>query len=202
MNSFLSLSQKRTQLEYISHQRDLPLVIRHAQMDDINELGDILTQSFHNPVGMTFWLYPLLKLGICEDLRTRFRAANPNYICLVAEKPMNQLTGEAAKIVATVELSVRHSYYWHLQKKYSYISNLAVSKSYRGQGIATKLMLKCEQISYSWGFEDINLHVLETNEKAKKLYLKNNYQINSIDSSFYSWLTRSPRRLFLKKSLR
>jgi ribosomal protein S18 acetylase RimI-like enzyme len=78
---------------------------------------------------------------------------------------------------------------------------LAVSHSYRCQGIATKLMLKCEQISYSWGFEEINLHVLESNEKAKKLYLKNGYKINHVDSNLYSWLTRSPRRLFLQKSI-
>lgn len=202
MNSFLSLSSKTPPFSYVPNQSDCPLVIRHAQMDDINELGDLLTQSFHSPVGIAFWLYPLLKLGVCEDLRTRFRAANPNYICLVAVQSTNPLTGEAAKIVGTVELSVRHTYYWHLQKKYPYIANLAVIHSHRRQGIASKLMLKCEQISYSWGFEDISLHVLESNQKAQKLYLKNGYKINRVDSNLYSWLTRSPKRLLLQKLLK
>jgi ribosomal protein S18 acetylase RimI-like enzyme len=170
-------------------------------MDDINELGDILTQSFHNPVGMTFWLYPLLKLGVCEDLRTRFRSSTPNYVCLVAIKPMNKLTGESEKIVGTVELSVRSTYYWHLRKKYTYIANLAVSHSFRRKGVAHQLLLKCEQIANSWGFENINLHVLENNHQAKQLYLKNGYKIHQIESSLSDWLTRSPRRLFLQKSL-
>jgi ribosomal protein S18 acetylase RimI-like enzyme len=201
VNSFLSLSVKTFQSDCVSHQGDFPLIIRHAKMEDVNELGNILTKSFHNPVGMTFWLYPLLKLGVCEDLRARFRASTPNYTCLVAVKPANKLTGEEAKIVGTVELSVRTAYYWHLKKKYPYIANLAVSNSYRRKGVATQLIVKCEQISYSWGFKQINLHVLEDNEKAKNLYLRNGYIINHIDSNLYSWLTRSPRRLFLQKSL-
>jgi ribosomal protein S18 acetylase RimI-like enzyme len=201
VNSFLSLSAKTSQSNYISRLGDFPLIIRHAKIEDVNELGNILTQSFHNPGPMTFWLYPLLKLGVCEDLRTRFRASMPNYTCLVALKPPNKLTGEEEKIVGTVELSVRTAHYWHLKKKYPYIANLAVSNSYRRKGVATKLILKCEQISYSWGFKQINLHVLEDNEKAKNLYLRNGYNINHIDSNLYSWLTRNPRRLFLQKSL-
>lgn len=201
MNSFVSPSVKVSQSDLSVCQKDFPIIIRNAQMDDVNELGDVITQSFHKPVGMTFWLYPLLKLGVCEDLRTRFRAATPDYICLVAVKPMNNLTGEKAKIVGTVELSVRTTYYWYLRKKYPYIANLAVSDYYRRKGVATKLLLKCEQICYSWGFEDIYLHVLEDNNQAQNLYLRNGYKVDHIDSNLSSWLTRSPRRLFLHKPL-
>lgn len=169
-------------------------------MEDVNELGDTLTHSFHQPLGVTFWLYPLLKFGICEDLRTRFRNPNPNYACLVAVKSINTLEKKDTKIVGTVEVSLRHNY-WYWPQKYVYLSNLAVINASRRQGIASKLLQKCEQIAYNWGYENIYLHVLENNHQATKLYLGNGYKINHIDSDLSTWITRSPRRLFLQKSL-
>lgn len=200
MKSFLFPSIKLSKSNDCPDQVHSPIVIRRAQIDDVNELGDILTQSFHQPTGMTFWLYPLLKLGVCEDLRNRFRSSNPHYTCLIAEKPENKLTGEEKKIMGTVELSVRSTYYFHMRRKYVYLANLAVSKNFRRQGVATKLLLKCQQVAYSWGFENIYLHVLDNNHQAKQLYLNNGYQINQIDCNLYTWLTRRPKRLFLQKS--
>lgn len=200
MNSFLFPPIKNISSDFIPQQRAFSVTIRPAQMEDINQLADLLTHSFHQPLGITFWIYPLLKLGVCEDLRTRFRADNPDYICLVAEKKFTNSTKEKSEIIGTVELSIRTSYSWHLNKKYIYLANLAVKNSCRRQGIAKKLLLKCEQVAYSWGFKDIYLHVLDNNHHAKNLYFKNGYQINQVDSSLYTWLTRRPKRLFVKKS--
>lgn len=200
-NSFVSISNHIHQSLCVVDNKECLLSIRNATINDINELGDILTQSFHNPIGITLYLYPVIKLGICKDLRTRFRSSNPNYISLVAIKSSNQSSKKQEKIVGTVEISLRHIWGTNLGKKHPYISNLAVNPSFRRQGIASELLLKCEQIAYSWGYDTINLHVLENNNQAQQLYLENGYQIKQIESSFWNWFRRKPRRLFLQKSL-
>jgi ribosomal protein S18 acetylase RimI-like enzyme len=201
LNSFLFSSVHAHELGSGASKSPSELIIRPAQLEDISELGDVVTQSFHADSGLSFWFYPLLKLGVCEDLRTRFRSAMPNYTCLLAIKPANQLTGETEQIVGTVELSVRSACYWYLRKRYPYIANLAVTHNYRRKGVASRLLRKCEQIAYSWGFETIYLHVLENNHRAQKLYFCHGYTINQVESSLSSWLIRTPRRLFLQKSL-
>ena len=201
MNSSLFSSIHAHELDSISTKSTYELIIRPAQLEDINKLGDVLTQSFHPRSGFIFWFYPLLKLGVCEDLRTRLRSSMPNYTCLVAIKPSNQLTAEIEQIVGTVELSVRNTYYWCSRKQYPYIANLAVTHNQRRKGVASQLLSKCEQIAYSWGFENIYLHVLENNHQAKELYFRYGYTINQVENTLSSLLTGNPRRLFLQKSL-
>ena len=57
--------------------------IRFADLKDVKALADVLVQSFHLSENWFSWFYPLLKLGICEDLRTRLRSKSPYYQCLV-----------------------------------------------------------------------------------------------------------------------
>jgi ribosomal protein S18 acetylase RimI-like enzyme len=177
------------------------LIIRHANLKDIQQMSDILTRSFHPPIGLMYWFYPLLKLGVCEDIRTRLRSSSPHYNCLVATKSGNQLSTAKQEIVGTVEISLRKAYHWYHCKQYIYIANLAVNPNYRRQGIATKLLRKCEQIAYSWGFESIYLHVLDNNNQARKLYFNNHYKIKQIESNLLNWFGNKPQRLLLEKKL-
>jgi ribosomal protein S18 acetylase RimI-like enzyme len=168
--------------------------IRFADLKDVKALADVLVQSFHVSENWFSWFYPLLKLGICEDLRTRLRSKSPYYQCLVA------LILEKEEVIGTAEISLRD---WFLSpKRACYISNLAVSGSYRRQGIAKLLLLKCEKVAEEWNCEVLHLHVLEDNLPAKQLYLTNGYRSQRIENSLQSWLFKQPRRLLLEKKIR
>jgi ribosomal protein S18 acetylase RimI-like enzyme len=178
---------------------DRQLIIRTAEPKDIKGLAEVLTHSFHPRQGIWYWFYPLLKLGIYEDLRSRFRSLPPHHKCLVASKVVNDVTGEVEEIVGTVEIGIRSGL--TISNRFPYISNLAVSHTYRRQGIARKLLLKCEQIAREWGCQDISLHVLENNHPARRLYFSSGYRLYRIEFSFSSWLLKRPRRLLLYKKV-
>lgn len=168
--------------------------IRPADLKDIKALAEVLIHSFHISQSWISWFYPLLKLGIYEDLRTRLRANSPYYQCLVA------LTLETEEIIGTAEISLRSWLMTHTRS--CYISNLAVSQAYRRQGIAKQLLLKCEKIAREWNCQTLYLHVLEDNIAAKQLYLSSGYQWQRVENTLRSWLFNQPKRLLLEKKVK
>ncbi len=167
--------------------------IRLANLKDVKSLAEVLAQSFHVSQNWLSWIYPLLKLGICEDLRTRLRSNSPYYQCLVA------LILEKEEIIGTAEISLKD---WFVsQTRYCYVSNLAISPLYRRQGIAKQLLLKCEKVAREWNCESLYLHVLEDNLAAKQLYLTHGYRWQRVENNLRSWLFKKPRRLLLAKKI-
>ncbi len=181
------------------------LAIRAAQTKDLAGLTETLADSFHSRSGLMRFVYPLLWMGIYEDLRNRLRSASPHYVCLVAVSA--EVTAEPGVIedeciVGTVEMALRPTHPWQRhQPRYLYLSNLAVRSEYRRQGVAHRLLLRCEDIALKWGFDDLYLHVLENNYQARRLYLKAGYQLQQAEPSWNAWFLRQPRRLFLHKHL-
>ncbi|NEO98439.1 MAG: GNAT family N-acetyltransferase [Symploca sp. SIO2E9] len=148
------------------------------------------------------WAYPMLRLGIYEDLRNRLRSNLPHYVCLVAIAQFSTVTGYREELAGTVEITLRSTSSWQIGKsQYPYVSNLAVRKSCRRHGVARQLLLSCEQTVREWGFQDIYLHVLEDNHQARQLYLKTGYKLRQVEFSYLSWWLRRPKRLFLQKHL-
>jgi ribosomal protein S18 acetylase RimI-like enzyme len=179
-------------------------IVRPARIEDISQIGEILTLSFNEFNDFTWWIYPLLKLGVCQDLRGRLQNKDQDFesFCLVAVM-INKMGREIyQKIVGTVELSFRNHSHWCNHQKYSYIANLAVSENCRRQGIASKLLSKCEQIAQQRNFEQISLHVLAGNKIGQELYLKNGYEIKQVETDLYSLFVTNKRRLLLTKSLK
>jgi ribosomal protein S18 acetylase RimI-like enzyme len=177
------------------------VTIRPARSQDLYGMAEVLANSFHPPVGLFFWMYPLFRMGIYEDLRNRLQASRPYYTCLVATLPVNSL-GETETVVATVEIALRSTHSCSfIGAKYPYISNLAVRQAYRRQGIAVQLLLKCEEIAFEWGYQKLALHVLQDNYPAQQLYFSQGYHLEKTDSDFSSWLFSRPKRLLLIKSL-
>lgn len=165
--------------------------IRAAQSADLTDVAEVLTDSFHSQQGIFGWAYPLLRLGIYEDLRNRLRSTSPHHTCLVA------LVGD--QLAGTVEMGIR-STDW-VSSSHPYISNLAVHPKHRRQGVARQLLLDCERVALSWGFDDLYLHVLENNHQARQLYFQMGYQLHQVDSRLSVWLLRRPRQLLLHKGL-
>lgn len=170
--------------------------VRPAQTADLSHLTTLLTDCFHPPVGWMYWLNPVLKLGIYEDLRSRLLNASPHYLCLVTEA---RGTAHPEALVGTVELTLRASNLFGSQ--YPYLANLAVSPAYRRRGLASQLLQYCEPTVKQWGYREIYLHVLENNERAIALYRSCGYRLHSTEAHLGSWLWSRPRRLLLRKSL-
>ncbi|MEQ8753924.1 MAG: GNAT family N-acetyltransferase [Coleofasciculus sp. G1-WW12-02] len=177
------------------------LTIRRAKDQDLIPLSDILADSFHSQKGLWRLVYPIWRLGIYEDLRNRLRTNSPHYACFVALNSDTSVDGADGLLVGTVEIALRSPPSWQLQgHHYPYISNLAVRKSCRRQGVAFQLLLACERQSLAWGFPHLYLHVLDSNDKARQLYLKMGYQLHHLEPSYSLW-RRCPQRLLLHKRL-
>jgi ribosomal protein S18 acetylase RimI-like enzyme len=192
-----------------------PIVIRSVQEQDLPRLAEVLAHSFHSQDGLWGLLYPLLRMGIYEDLRSRLRNKAHRYACLVAvQSGQAQTTAQLYQLatvpgmgdrpIGTVELTVRTSQIWqpHLGKGYLYLSNLAVQVDFRKHGVAQQLLQACEQKALEWGFENIYLHVLENNYSARRLYRKAGYQLHEVEAGLGTWLMGQPKQLFLRKALR
>ncbi|OKH18838.1 hypothetical protein NIES593_21605 [Hydrococcus rivularis NIES-593] len=175
------------------------LSIRTVKASDIKGLAEVITRSFHPRQGLWYWFYPLLKLGIYEDLHSRIRSSSPHHRCIVASLSIDGAAGGVEEIVGTAEIAMRFDS--TASDGFPYISNLAVSPTHRRQGIARKLLLACEQIAREWGCQAVSLHVLENNYPAKRLYFSCGYRLYRIDFSFSNWLLKRPRRLLMYKKM-
>jgi ribosomal protein S18 acetylase RimI-like enzyme len=174
--------------------------MRAAAPADLIGVAQIIAESFHRQSGVLKWLFPLLRLGIYEDLRHRFASPAPHHLCLVAVDMTSEDT--ASNIVGTVELGVRFSDSWmQAGKSFPYLSNLAIHPKYRRQGAASGLLTACEKVSLSWGFQDLYLHVLENNYQARQLYFKLGYQEQKVESHLNIVFFRRSRQILLRKRL-
>ena len=72
-----------------------------------------------------------------------------------------------------------------------YLHLIAVDSNYRKQGIATKLLNRCEQLAISRNVFKIILDVRVSNESAINLYDKNGYTKICERKSFYSHPTEN-----------
>lgn len=61
-------------------------------------------------------------------------------------------------------------------KKHGYISDIAVDKSFEGQGVGRALMNKAEEWTRQQGYGLLTLYVFAGNKRAQLLYEKNGYQ--------------------------
>jgi ribosomal protein S18 acetylase RimI-like enzyme len=174
------------------------LSIRVATPADLGLVAQIIAESFHHQSGFWGWLFPLLRIGIHEDLKHRLATASPHHVCLVAVDNTNGVDN----IIGTIELGVRFSDHWtRLGKSFPYLSNLAVLPQYRRQGAASKLLRRGEKFIQEWGFADVYLHVLEDNHQARQLYFKLGYKVHLIESNWNSFLFKRSRQFFLHKQL-
>jgi len=187
------------------------VLIRAARQQDLSSLADLLASSFHTQNGSKAWLYPLMRMGIYEDLRSRLRFNNTQYVCLVAVKLNDSSEQSAAKvssqsiletIVGTVEIGPRSTPIWLPSNRQSlYLSNLAVKPEARRQGVALQLLKNAEQIALNWGHKDIYLHVLENNHGARRLYWKAGFRLKQAEFGIVNWLLGQPRQLYLHKQI-
>jgi ribosomal protein S18 acetylase RimI-like enzyme len=174
--------------------------IRTATSADLLGISQIIAESFHSQKGLWAWAFPLFRLGIYEDFRYRLASMTPYQICLVA---VNTNVTAEHQVLGTVEMNLRFGDGWtNVQKFYPYLSNLAVHPQHRRYGLASSLLISCEQVCKDWGFEDLYLHVLENNHQARQLYFKLGYRVHGVQSNWNSFLFYSSRQILLHKRLK
>jgi ribosomal protein S18 acetylase RimI-like enzyme len=178
--------------------------VRTVQETEIHHVADIITRSFHFDRGWLSWLTPLFKLGIAEDLRHRLRTggsgsspSQPQQVCSIAV----YTDRGKSQVIGTIELGVRTAHFRQPYHRYVYISNLAVSRDFRRRGVAQELIKNCEQLTKAWGYSDLYLHVMGSNERGRGLYQKLGYESISSELVWSILPWRRPERLFLRKQL-
>ncbi|MBW4615089.1 MAG: GNAT family N-acetyltransferase [Desmonostoc vinosum HA7617-LM4] len=173
--------------------------IRAATPDDLTDVAQIIAESFHSQKGLWGWAFPILRLGIYEDLRHRLLSPAPHHVCLVA---VDATANKAHNLMGTVEAGVRFSDAWtQCGRSFLYLSNLAVQPKYRRHGVASGLLISCEKVSREWGFQDLYLHVLESNYQARQLYFRLGYRVHKIEASWNPFLVGRSRQILLHKRL-
>lgn len=197
-SSFYHQSQQEPPPALISEPK-CQFQVRFAQYEDLDAIAQIIAESFHSSQGFWGWTFPLLRLGISEDLKHRVTSTKPHQACLVAID-----TKYSQDIpIGTVELGLRYSDRWtQLGRSYPYLSNLAVHPQYRRRGVASGLLQRSEELVREWGFQDIYLHVLEKNQQARQLYFKQGYRVHQemeARSIFCIW--QRSQQIFLHKYL-
>lgn len=176
-------------------------IIRRAKVDDASAIADVITLSFNEFNELTFWMYPLIKIGVAQDLRQRLQSLEEEHIAIVAVNISRRGKEIYQEIVGTVEVSLRQGYHRGKKEPYIYIANLAVKETNRRQGIASKLLYQCEEIARQKNCDRLRLHVLLGNEVGQKLYLNNGYRVLRIETDLLSLFMAKKRRLLLDKSL-
>jgi ribosomal protein S18 acetylase RimI-like enzyme len=175
------------------------LQVRSATVADLTGIAQIIAESFHSQDGLWGWAFPLLRLGIYEDIRHRLSSLAPHHTCLVA---VNTTANGTQELVGTVEIGARFSNSGtQVSRNFLYLSNLAVHPQYRRHGIASRLLVSCEQVSQDWGFHDLYLHVLEHNYQARQLYFKLGYQVHKVESNWNFFWLKNSRQILLHKHL-
>lgn len=176
-------------------------IIRRAKVDDASAIADVITLSFNEFNELTFWMYPLIKIGVAQDLRQRLQSLEEEHIAIVAVNISRRGKEIYQEIVGTVEVSLRQGYHRGKKESYIYIANLAVRETNRRQGIASKLLYQCEEIARQKNCDRLRLHVLLGNEVGQKLYLNNGYRVLRIETDLLSLFMVKKRRLLLDKPL-
>ncbi len=144
--------------------------LRPAYPADLSQLVELLLTSFYPEGRLNRWLYPLMRLGIQEDIKRRLKNSSHQYGCLVVVEKSAE-----AKIVGTVEISLRSQFWQPLQPRRPYIANVAVEAHHRRRGLAQQMLLACEYIGQTWGCQRLYLHVATDNPPAIALYRKIGY---------------------------
>ena len=80
-----------------------------------------------------------------------------------------------------------------------YVSNAAVSREFRRQGVASGVLRECEKLARRWGQSAVYLHVEDTNEGARAFYEANGYSLHGEEPAWRGAFQK--RKLLLRKDL-
>lgn len=182
-----------------------PLDMKNRQQDELRVVTDLFVDSFwQGKVGggtseLTEYQNKTLQAQQYSEFRRRYSRTLDSQLLLCKDKKSNDIIGCSGLQVDTV--SVFSDEYtpppisgliasltgnnipdkptgrWDTKMQYvPVMSNLVVSRKYRGKGIAQKLVADVEELCLEWGYDECYLYVEKRNIPAVKLYQKLGYK--------------------------
>ena len=167
------------------YNKDSEISIVSATPQEVNKIAFLLTACFIDPHKNYFyvrWLKAYFEFK--KHLKYKFRVNKEQNVYLLAK--CND------KIIGCLYLQVARIYAKKDSPVSPYISNVAVTHSWRRKGIASMLLKKAEETCLNWNHHQIYLHVRPENKNAEKLYL---------DLGYLQTGTRSDKQKIFQKTI-
>ncbi|KAG6531660.1 uncharacterized protein LOC122052771 [Zingiber officinale] len=79
----------------------------------------------------------------------------------------------------------------------AYLSNVCVASELQRNGLGYAIVTKSKIVAYSWGINDLYVHVAVDNEAAKNLYRKTGFVYENEEPTWQARFLGRPRRLLL-----
>jgi len=157
----------------INSQDEEPIYfIRKALFVDMSPAADILTAGFFSEK-TNFVTYQFEKLKTYLSLESSFPKPSETHEMIVACRNTD------GKVLALAEVDGRPSNKPDAAPR-PYMCNLAVDQVFRKMGIASELIMACEEEAIAWGETEIFLRVREKNTAATNMYTKLGYNVEAI----------------------
>ncbi len=170
-----------------------PVQIREARAEDAPALASLYVEAFGSKLQWAFGRYVDAMPAVVQELlifdqmrlsETLVAEVDGEVAGMAVLRRDHRYRPSVSKVWACVRRHVRG---WRLltatfvmqamcsnlaTAERSYLESLAVSSRFRGQGIGTLLLERCFEESRLAGKRQISLHVVDTNPRAKQLYLR------------------------------
>ena len=187
--------------------------IRQADFSDLPAVAKCLVSSFYKPAMPFIAATNILKeLSRLQTNFAGYDSAEHNMFVMVAEGEgggvggvggVDEVKGEVkgqvkGEVIGFVDVDGRKK----MKRKFQggprpYLSDLAISKDHRRNGLATLLIQHCEKTVGGWGFDSLHLRVAKENAAALQLYQGLEYKIVTENGS-----SSSPTFLLRKQKQR
>ena len=156
-----------TEDSYTTESNGLPFFLRKALMPDLSQAARILADGFYADVNPASKWFERLQTQM--SLESNIPVPTQQHEMWVACNKQN------GKVLAFCEVDNRPPKRENDVRPY--MCNLAVHTEWRNQGLAQRMIEKCEDSILDWDTNELYLKVKEANTPAVKLYTKMEYEI-------------------------
>lgn len=183
------------------------VVIREARVEDAPALAHLYVEAFGSKLRWAFGAYTDAMPAVVHDLLVHDQMR-------LSETLVAEVDGQVAGM-AVLHCDHRHKLswrkVWQIVRRHvrgwrvltatfimgsmctclatatrSYLESLAVGATFRSQGIGTQLLERCITESRRAGKREISLHVVDTNSRARNLYLRMGFRTRQVER--FGWL--------------
>eukprot|EP00568_Trieres_chinensis_P004927 CAMPEP_0183293428 /NCGR_PEP_ID=MMETSP0160_2-20130417/2116_1 /TAXON_ID=2839 ORGANISM="Odontella Sinensis, Strain Grunow 1884" /NCGR_SAMPLE_ID=MMETSP0160_2 /ASSEMBLY_ACC=CAM_ASM_000250 /LENGTH=288 /DNA_ID=CAMNT_0025454543 /DNA_START=101 /DNA_END=967 /DNA_ORIENTATION=- len=139
--------------------------VRKGKFSDLRAVADIFMDAFYEPNSIMYHYHRMLEL---DRIQNNFPYDDKWHDFFVA------CSSSSDDVVAFVDVDARPSNRRDAPPR-PYLSDLAVRKEWRRKGIATHLVVRCEEKTKEMGYDHMYLRVEQSNDAALNMYEKMDY---------------------------
>eukprot|EP00566_Odontella_aurita_P019732 CAMPEP_0113594608 /NCGR_PEP_ID=MMETSP0015_2-20120614/39177_1 /TAXON_ID=2838 /ORGANISM="Odontella" /LENGTH=305 /DNA_ID=CAMNT_0000501635 /DNA_START=266 /DNA_END=1181 /DNA_ORIENTATION=+ /assembly_acc=CAM_ASM_000160 len=144
--------------------------VRSARFKDLNAVANIFVDSFYDPKSMLKHYYRMLEL---DRIQNNFPYDSEWHEYYVA------CSSEDDSVIAFVDVDARKlPPHWGMSAPpRPYLSDLAVRDDWRRRGVATQMVVHCEDKARAMGYNRLFLRVEGDNDAALSMYARMGYKV-------------------------